>query len=630
MTYRQLSVAAFVAMAACVHAEQAPETMTIIGSRGDSLSPYYAGRVDSLDRQDIEQAATLSLAELISSFAGMTVSYSGGLGSLTEVRLRGSESNHLLVVVDGVIINDVAQNGLVDFAHLSLAHIERIELLRGPQSSMWGSGAVAGVLNITTREPQSTPQKNLSFEAGEQRSHRLSASMSSGNDQRSYVLSATSFATQGNNIASQGDEDDGYRQQQLSGRLHWQPYSDQQITLTSRLVNYHSDFDGLDYINTGLPVDADNVSDGEQVGVNLRWLVAPRRDNWRSAVELQLYQHNTENIELGRQASYTKGRSGRVNWTGQWAFNDDSYINLLAEYAREDFIQRGPVSFADPNQRQRIDSMSLAFESLVSLSSELSLTLSARSDDNDVFNNANSYRVGLTYQLGNSGTIYVSRAKAIKNPSFLERFGYYPTQFVGNPSLTPEQAISHEAGINWRPHPRLQFAISVFDSVLQNEINGFVFDPAVGQFTAQNVQGESHRQGFEIALRGDWRSLNWRASYSYIDATQGEANITELRRARHQGALAIAYRWYQQRAGISVQLNYNGSRLDTYYPPYPANPETTGLPAYSKVHLKLDYRVSDNLQLNLGAENLLDTVTQDIVGFNSNGRRAYVDMRYTW
>jgi vitamin B12 transporter len=208
--------------AQAAQASNSIETITIAGSHSPIVVGQIAGALTVIDETRIKASGAIGITDLLRTVAGVNIGQTGTSGSLSEIRFRGSESNHVLVLVDGIQINDGGQGGITDFSHLLLANIARIEILRGPQSAVWGSSAIAGVISITTKQASSENiQGTINLALGDRNTQSLSANVSQQVDKLSYTLNASSYKTDGENISREGDEADGYRNNDLSGGINY-------------------------------------------------------------------------------------------------------------------------------------------------------------------------------------------------------------------------------------------------------------------------------------------------------------------------------------------------------------------------------------------------------------------------
>jgi len=607
------------------------ETISIAGTHAPISVGQIAGAVTIIDEASIKASGAIGITDLLRTVAGVNIGQTGPGGSLTEVRFRGSESNHIMVLVDGIAINDVGQGGLTDFSHLLLANIARIEILRGPQSAIWGSNAIAGVISITTKQTDSnTVQSGATVYLGTYSTFGASANASQQIDKLGFYVNASTHKSKGENISRDGAEKDAYSNTDISGGLNYRFNDKNKLSFVARLLNFTADADGYNFA-TGLVSDNNAVAKGEQLSVGVNWHFAPSTSGKQQSIYSQLVsvQYSTQATDNFTDKVFGRSSQGeklRLLWTNRFQFATNKSINIGLEGTTEDFQQRGATPENEANQNQTNDTFSFVTDGLYGLSDKLSLSASYRYDNNQDFNNAGSYRLGATYAVNTNWRFFVSQGKAIKNPTFVERFGFFPNSFLGNAELTPEQQKSTEAGFEGS-FDSTSLQISWFDAKLDNEILGFVFDPDSGQFTAQNAMEKSERQGFEISAQGQIEKISWQAQYSYLDASQG--NAVELRRSRHTGSVSSTYT-VDQHHKLYIQADYSGTKFDRFFPPYPQASQVVTLDSYWLVSANYLYTHNDKISVNLRLSNLLDEEYEDVFGYNTESSRALLSLKYAW
>ena len=612
-------------------AQSAPvETITVTGSRTPLALSKLAASVTVLTEQDIQASGASQITDLLRGLPGISISQSGSPGSLTELRLRGSETNHLLVLIDGVVANDIIQGSLFDFAHLTAANIVRIELFRGAQSALWGSGAVGGVLSITTTAAnQSNSTMSVSAGAGNADTYRAAASASFRGEQLQANASASVLDTAGDNVSRLGSERDGYENTTLNGGIQWQPAEQHSLDAKVRFTDYTNEYDGVDYAVTGLPADADNVTNGEQLSAQVNWQFTPADLPYRSVVSIHYNRNENSNTTDGIDAGGTQGERKQFTWTHFVALGDTT-LAVGSEYLRREFEQSGPVSWDDPNYRGE-DSTSSVFAELTGLGNDkLDTQLSVRYDDNERFSRAWSYRAGARYAITDNVKVFASVGQAVKTPSFTELYGYYPATFIGNPALLPEQSQDVELGADIILPANVTLQLSVFSTRLEDEIQGFVYDADSGMYTAQNAFGKSRRDGVEASAQWQYDDISVTAHYTYLDATQGETETVELRRPNHTGSLTARYSFPVQGLSAYIKAAYTGTRLDTFYPPWPASAQTLHLKPYWLTTANIDYQIDSQWQAGLRIDNALDESFEDIVGYQGSNRRILAHTSYSF
>ncbi|MGB3725704.1 MAG: TonB-dependent receptor [Glaciecola sp.] len=600
------------------------ETINITGT--PIATPLIAGAVTIIDDQHIRNSGALGLTDLLRTVSGVNVSQSGAMGSLTELRFRGSESNHVLVLVDGVEINDNAQGGLVDFSHIILANIERIEVLKGPQSALWGSNAIAGIISITTKQAstkQLSPSFGLGF--GDRDTLQANASVKQQVNNLQYAISANIIRTDGENISRVGNEPDGYNNSSVGAKLSYKLNPQHNISANARIVNYTSDFDATDF-STGFVADANNQSKGEQLQLGANWHYQGDDQQYSQRLSVQYNEQSNDNFTAQAFSGASEGSKLRILWNNRFLLANNSWINAGLESVNEQFEQSGPIGFGDPNQKQSNSSYSLVSSGQYAYNEHLHLSASYRYDNNDKFKNAASYRLGSSYIINTDWRAFVSYGKAIKNPSYTERFGFFPQTFLGNPNLTPEVQYSTEAGLAGS-FEQVDVQVNLFSATLENEILGFVFDADSGQFTANNATTDSKRKGVEVSLNGSVSDIDYALQYAYLDASENAD--TELRRARHTGSANLQYNISNAHA-VYVQADYTGTRFDRFFAPFPAPSEVLALDAYWLVSANYKYQHNENLTVNLRLSNVLNEQYEDVVGFSGESSRAFVSMQYAW
>lgn len=627
-----LAIAALTSLSPHIHAQDTNiETITIAGTGAPISLGQIAGSVTIIDEVQIRDSGAIGITDLLRTVAGVNIGQTGPSGSLSEVRFRGSESNHIMVLVDGVAINDVGQGGLTDFSHLLMTNIARIEVLRGPQSAIWGSSAIAGVISITTKQSTNDKlQSSAGISMGTRNTYRANASVSRRIDKVGVNINASTYKTAGENISREGEEKDAYSNTDISGGLNYNFNSNNKLAFNARLLNFTADADGYNFA-TGLVSDNNALAKGEQISLGLNWHFAPsdsasEQSIYSQLLSIQYSSQATDNFNDKLFERSSKGEKLRLLWTNRFKFAYDQWINVGLESTSEDFEQRGATAENQANQDQSNETISFVTDGLYGLTKELSLSASYRYDNNDDFNNADSFRIGATYAINNNWRVFISQGKAVKNPTFVERFGFFPNSFLGNESLIPEQQKSTEAGIEGSFN-NTSVQVNWFDSQLDNEILGFVFDPDSGQFTAENATEKSERQGIEISVTGHINQLSWRAQYSYLDAMEGKA--IELRRSRHSGSASATYtlneyhQWY-------LQADYSGTKFDRFFPPFPEPSQVLSLDSYWLASANYIYTHSDKLSLNLRFSNLFNKEYEDVIGYNTENRRALLSVQYNW
>ncbi len=598
-----------------------------------SLIPIAASKsanaITVIDYEQLKNRAAISVSDLLRDVPGLAVSRSGVQGSQTQIRARGAEANHLLVLIDGVEANDPSQSDELNWGTLSADDIERIEVIRGPQSSMRGSDAMAAVVNIITRSAQQPLSASVFTEAGSYSTRRSGFSVGSVQGDFNIRLGISELETDGDNISRSGDEKDGYENSTFNLKAGYRLSDQMQLSFAARQSDGMNQFDA-DTDFDGFVEDQDRVSEFRNNSMRLQGDYISADGRWQH--RLMLAQSNNDNeafadAVLGNVTASTKDQYqyiGTLFW-GQSA----QRVSFLAERETEDYKQRGPLSWGlDPNQDRERDTDSLAIEYRRDISDSLTVAASGRYDDNSEFESANTYRVEAVYQLNDSARLRTAYGTAVKNPTFAERFGFY-TNFMGNPNLEPEESTSWELGIDQQLGD-LSLAATVFDAELDNEIDGFVYDPETFAYTSDNKVGASQRQGIELTARGALSdAIALSAAYTYTDSVESDGAggyQDEIRRARHSASLTMSW---QVMDGLHINTNaqYSGSQTDVFFPPWPTPSQTVTLDDYTLLNVNANYRATDKLDVYLRLDNLLDDDYEEVFGYQTLGFGASLGLR---
>lgn len=591
------------------------ETIVVSGARTPILKQLLTGPITIIDSEQIAASKALNVADLLRANAGFSLSQSGGPGAISELRVRGSESNHVLLLLDGVELNDLGQGGLANLAHINLDNIERVEILKGAQSALWGSGAVGGVINLVSRTGSKNDRSQLSAEVGQSSSHKLAYSHSGKTEDVRYSLSLSHLETDGQNISPLGDEKDGYRATQLMGNALWDLSAQSQVKATLRYLDGRNEFDDF------VPSDADKHTDLQQFVGQLVWTYGKNSAKWQQQIGAQITQNDNENFSDGVFDSRIDSEKLRVFWQHNFNYSENGAFSLVAEHSDESYLQDSPFSF----QKQDIDTQSLILDMLHEFSPHFNVTASYRYDDNSEFDGASSYKVGVNVRPTSYLTLYANYGKAVKNPTFTEVFGFIPQSFTGNPDLLPESSFNLEAGLEYRFSSGWEIGLSVYDAKLEDEITTIFFPDFTS--TAENVLADSERKGAEFSARGDLGPVQVNLSVGYNDSEQPDfsgALVREARRAKHTAQMALIYPFNQDASKVYAQVSYQGDQLDTDFSTF----SQVTLGGYTLVDLSLSHELDRDWQVYLRANNLFDKGYQDVFGFNGQEQRLSAGVQY--
>jgi vitamin B12 transporter len=621
-----------------VRAEEASENIeeiTVTALRTPVSLAQMPTATSVIDRQLIDARQSFQVLDLLRDLPGISIARTGGVGGQAQLRMRGAEANHVLVIIDGVEVNDPASGDEFQWEHLTSADIERIEVIRGPQSALWGSDAVAGVISITTRHGGGGESEGFhvsaNAEAGSFSTYRASGRASAVGDGWQLNANAGYSDSEGSNISRTGDEDDGYRNVLAGASLGLTPSPTLQLTFTARHSDRRTESDPVDFFVTGLPVDGDRVNNTRRTYLGAKADLQLMDGRLRQKVGINWVDTNNSNLADGLPDGVTAAERLQLSAQTTFEVTKGQRLTAAVDHETTDFAQRGNASFwGDPNQDQQLKTTGLVLD-YVGEFGGLTTFASLRHDRNSDFANAESWRLGANYALSPGTRLRASIGTGQKAPTMLERFGFFSDLFLGNPDLKPERSTNFEVGLDQDlADGRVTVKLTYFNARLRDEIDGFVFDLDTFMFTAANKPGKSRRQGVELELQAALSAeFSLSANYTYLKAEEEAADgsfTTELRRPKHQGGATLLY---AREGGFSAALNasYTGEARDIFFPPWPNPSEIVTMDGYWLLSLSGEHPISDNLSITARVENAFNSDYEDVFGFQNPGRAVYAGLR---
>lgn len=626
-----------------VSGEPAPKDNVIISAHRTPTPRLQVGSaVSTIDRQIIEDRLTVFASDLLQDLPSMAVSRSGNFGSQTAIRIRGAEANHVLVRIDGIEVNDPAADDAFAFDHLTANDIERIEVVRGPQSAVWGSDALAGIIDITTRRSAERLSRDIFIEGGSFDTFNGGLHMGTRGTNSGIDLTASYLNSGGTNIARSGSEDDGYKNLTANLRADIAVKENLQLDASLRHIDATKQFDDIDFFSTGLPVDANRETDTTQSTLGAGGSLTLFNNFWEQSLRLTAMMTENDDYTDGVKGTASAADKYGIYYQNTLHFSagptetSAQHVTLAIDFEHQDFQQRGVASvWGDPNQDQNMHNTGIVGEYRATGFGGLSFSLGVRHDNNSAFDNITTYRTTAAYHFDDMDSrLHASFGTGQKSPTFTDRFGYTPDQFQGNEDLQPERSKGFDIG--YEQHflaGQIVTDIAYFHKHLEDEINGFFFDPSLGTFgmyTAVNRDGKSRSKGVEVEMSAEIiDGLSTSASYTYTDASQPDATgqqQREIRRARHMAALSVSYA-FLDRVHINTNVSYTGEQTDIFFPPFPAPAETVSLDAYTLVNLAGSFAITENITIFARAENLLDKTYENVYGFATPGIGGFLGAR---
>lgn len=587
--------------------------------------------IDVLTAEDIARRPRFELADLLRQVPGVAVNRSGQRGAQTQVRLRGSEGNHTLVLINGIEVGDPMTGDEFDFANLLTDDIARVEILRGPQSALYGSQAIGGVINILTREGRGRLEGSVTAQGGSFGTYALTSTAAGGGDGFSFGGSLSWLDTDGISQAAGGTEADGHQNFTFNASGHAAPTELFDLALAVRFTQAYGEEDIQDFSNFsgptyGAAIDSDNghrtkTAYARAAGRFSTWdgmwdhtfaaaLTDVRKDNFdRKAFS---FGADGQRINVSYQTNVFLGGAGdavRHAVTGFIQYKDETFENRSA--------------FPGPqNQRKSTQDLGYVAEYRLDLADQVFLSGALRFDDHDMFRNATTYRTTAAWQMTGSGLkLRASYGSGFAKPGFFELFGFDPTSFVGNPSLKPETSTGFDVGFDYAPNDLGLISLTYYSSDFRDEI---LNDFSVFPFTVRNAIGKSEREGLEVSARYEPApGITLAASYGYTES-EDDRGFQEVRRPKHVGSVSGAYTF--GRAELALSVDYNGPMMDVVFvPSIPSG--VARLDDFALVTLSGSYDVAPGVEVFARTENALAQEFQEVYSYGAIGRGAYAGVR---
>ena len=584
--------------------------------------------VTVLEATDLRDRQVRFVADVLRDVPGVSVSQAGPAGSVTQVRLRGSESNHTLVLIDGMQATD-PYFGEFDFGTLMADSLARIEVLRGQQSALYGSDAIGGVIHYITLSGREAPGWSGHLETGSFGTLGAAARVAGVSDALDYAFSAGRYTSAGSPSARLGSRNLGVDNNNLSARLQWAGSEAWRVRAVLRYARSQMDFNQQDFDDTsptyGYVIDTSDRSDTRSVQGLLALETQALQGRWQQSLTVQALDAQRASYVLAqRDTGSTGGRLkassvSSLAWgVPQWA----QQLVLAIDAQRESFQNTSATADAQQGAAHHLDNLGVVGQYSLRLTEAASLSASVRHDDNQRFASATTYRVQAGAVLTDGLRVHAAAGSGIKNPTPTELFGYDPQTFIGNSALKPEQSRGWEVGLQQQAFDqRLRVELTWAQNVLRDEIYT-VYTPTFVASSA-NRQALSHQRDLELALAARLGN-GWHVDAAYTWQDAREEQVPEVRRPPHIGSLNLVWDAPGDRGGVHVGWRYNGSTDDYNFTA--SGPPRVRLPAYSLMQIGGRWRLTDTLQLQARVENLLAQRYEDVYTYRMPGRAFYVGL----
>ena len=606
----------------------------IVVTANKTETPYYAlgSSVSIITSEDISRQNLRTVVDLLRGMPGLTITQQGGPGKLAYVYTRGSNSNHTLVIIDGVKMNDASSpNNAFDFSTLNTNDVERIEIVRGPQSTLYGSEAIAGVINIITKRGTDKPQYNFSGEGGSNNYYRGNLSAQGKSGILSYAITATQNGSDGISASDArfgNKEKDRYTNNSIYSRLGFDLSSTAKLDLLYKFTKMETALDQ----NEKLGDDPNFNFNIEEQLFKSRLSLSLYDGRWQQQFSASLVKRFSRSLDLVDQV-HPKLSSDGFNKADRVKFDLQNNLyfieNNLITFGIETEVEKTNSSYVSTSDwgpfesifpEQSIRTTGIYLQDQINITNSLFASVGLRYDNNQKFGSVATYRIASAYYFNTTGTkLKMSFGTGFKAPSLFYLFD----PAFGNPDLQPEKSIGWDAGFEqYFNEGKFSIAFTYFDLKLENM---FGFD---AMFRTVNI-AQASSQGFEVvASVFDLNNFTANANYTFTK-TKDEYELSAdygkalLRRPKHQASFNINYK-FKTDINLNMRFLYAGEREDKDFSTFPA--ERVVISDYTLVNLSVSYKLLSYLELTGKIENLFDKQYEEVLNYGTLGRSFYAGL----
>lgn len=612
MTFFKLSLFATAALAPlAAHADPDDDRIIVVASGVAQRADEVGRSVTVIDRAEIEQRQTVALSDLLATTPGITVVRNGGLGTATALSIRGAQSDQTLVLIDGVRVNDPsATGGAYNFASLLAGSVDRVEVLRGPASVIWGSQAIGGVVNVTTLQGTPGLHVRANAEGGSFGTFDGNAAIAGGNDRVTAGLTAGYLATDGISAAANGKEADGYRQFGATGNVQVKLAPALALDLRGYFANGKVDLDGYappsfafgdtgEYAKTqeiygyaGLKYDAFGDALHNRIGFTLSDI---HRDGYNADSTIA-YRY--------------RGRAERYTYQGDATLAQQLRLVFGAEHEQSRIGYDEGFGSAG---RRSVGITSVYGQAIVTPIAPVTVTAGVRNDDHDQFGSHWTWNADLAVRATADTLLHASYGEGFKAPTLYQLYSAY-----GFAGLQPETAKSYEAGVRQMlAGGKVTLGATWFHRDADNQI-----DYNFATSTYYNLN-KTRAEGVELeGVIQPVPALTVRANFTHVYAENRSAGLLGKdlpRRPRDTGSVSADYRFP---FGLAI-----GGTVTMVGDSFNDTGNTTPIDGYALAGIRAEMPVTKLLSVYGRVDNVGDVRYQQITGYGTYGRAAYGGVR---
>jgi vitamin B12 transporter len=612
--------------------------IVVTATRLETPAKEVASSVTVITRERLEQTKKATVIEALHEVLGVSIIQNGPPGGAASVFLRGANSEHTLILMDGVELNDpISPSRSFDLAHLTLDNVERIEILRGPQSTLYGSDALGGVVNIITKKRKGKPKLSLSSVGGSYGTIINSGEISGSTERIHYSLGTSYFRSEGFSAArvnNEGNEEkDGYRNFSLWGRLGFRLFDNLDVDLILRTLNTRIDIDNF---GTAQDDDPNNVQDYDALFIKTQVRNLMLNNRWELKLGLSYVDYDRQHENPTDEAhlfdsenGFFKSKLFKIDWQNNLFLHETNTFTLGIDYQQEQGESEynsdgiwGPYSSIFPSRRAHVTGFYL--QDQIRLASQFFATLGLRLDEHSQSGSAITYRLAPAFFIEATQTkLRATYGTAFKSPSLYQL--YAPGTFfgpIGNTELNPEKSIGWDIGVEQQLlDGKVLVGVTYFYNDYKDLIN---FDFLQGYM---NI-GKAESKGTEILIQArPFDDMLFNATYTRTDAKDKDTDDDLLRRPKHKLTASLNYNFFKK-GNLDLSFVYVGESEDEYYDLLTMTSSREPLSSYSLLNAAVSFNLSSNLQIFCRLDNIFDKEYEMIKGYGTPGFSVYGGMNF--
>ena len=568
------------------------------GARIDTSEDNFGSSIFILDSEEIRLRGIRSAIDAISFSPGVTTKKNGSFGGVGSVRIRGASSSQTLVLIDGIPVNDASSpGGGYNFEYLDTSNIDRIEVLRGSQSTLWGSDAIGGVVNIYTKSAEKN-SINLLSEIGSFGLRKINSELGIASNSSKFLFLVDDTSLDGISKADKKDgnvEKDGFETNSYSFKGDID-LNNIQIKGLLSYIKSDVEYDSFGFV-TGVQ-DGDERSITEEFIGNL-------------TIKFNLFDDKLVNTFSVNQSDISRDYFTNDNLT----FGADGERKLYRYQGNIGFGGFNKIAFGLEKEESSVNFDKLSIDSYFFLYQfqpikDLVISAGIRNDDNKGFNSKTTRKISAAYRVFENLSIKTSWGEGFKVPTIFQTTFFCCGAESANTNIRPEESTSYDLGFDFSLKDKFSFSLVYFKKDINDQIN---FSFGLGGY--ENIDFVES-DGFEVSVNSEiTEEINLYLNYSYIDSIDGRGQRL-INIPKDSGELALTYNSSFNLSG-SLTMKYNGSEISTY----------GNLDSWLRADINLFYKLNNFSEVYFRVENLLDKNYQQVFGYGTPDRSGLIGVK---